>query len=198
MTRASSTTGQLAAFGLAGFVVAWIVVVVTFFFSNLGGTSGRWSDLMLALGLAGLFVGLQGARFGRDEVLIGLESVGLLALWWLAAPDSPIPGRVGIDRDAYLPLATAAYALVVAWLGIWTERRAAGGVVDPSETIRAPRRVLLVRFTSWLGFGLGIVAAYFSVWSSGRVAFLALLLASSALAYLALGWRRVESAYAGA
>jgi hypothetical protein len=56
---------------------------------------------------------------------------------------------------------------------------------------------LLVRFTSWAGFGLGLASVYFDVWTSGRVVFLALLLATSALGYLALVWRRVESAYAG-
>jgi hypothetical protein len=189
------TQWSVAAFGLAGTAVYMVVLFETF--ARGTGELAHWSNISLSLGLAGLYIGLEGRRFGRDVVQIGLEAVGLLAVWWLAAPGSPLLGLVRLDRDAVLPVATAAYALVVAWLGRWAEGRAAGGMADPSDFVPSPRRALLVEGTSWLGFGLGLIAVYFSTWSTGRIALVTLLLATAALGTLAIGWKRVESAIEG-
>jgi hypothetical protein len=189
------TQWSVGAFGLAGLTLVATVLFATF---SLGYVEvGHWPDGLLALGLAGLYVGLEGRRFGRDAVLLGLEAVGLLAVWWLAAWGSPLLGLAGVDRFAYLALATATYALVVVWLGRWAEGWAAGGVVDPSEVLQPPRRALLVEWTSWLGFALGLISVYFSLLASGRVVLGTLLLTTAALGTLALGWKRVEAAVGG-
>ena len=112
-------------------------------------------------------------------------------------PDSPLPGRVGFDRDAYLPLATAAYALMVAWLGMWTSRRSGAGVGDASDGIAPPVRHSFIEWTSWLGFALGWITIYLAIWSSGRVALGTLVLTTAAAGILTLGWNRVESAVEG-
>ena len=184
----------LGAFSLVGMVMAWVVIGTTFL--SIEGGAVRWWDLAMALGLAVVVVGSEGRRSGLDAIVIGLETIGPLAAWWLAAPESPLVGR-WIDPSAYLPLATSAGALVVVLIGRRFESRRESGVVDPSEAIETTRSPLLVGFTSWYGFGLGLASIDFDPWASDRVALLALLLASTALGDLALGWRRVESAYAG-
>ena len=184
-----------AAFGLAS--IALVVAVVVGIFDSSSIAPGRWFDGLLAIGLAAGYVGLAGRRFGRDAVWIGFEVVGLLLVWWLASADSPLPGRIGFDRNAYLPLATSVYALMLAWLGIWDVGRSTGGVVDPSEGVEPPRRVGLVEWTSGFVVALGMVSAYFSVLMGGWVAFGTLLLVSAASGLLAMGWNRVEAAIEG-
>ena len=193
----------LAAFVLSGTAVVGLVLGLTFL-PSLDGMpttfAGAWSDIMLALGLAGLFVAIEGRRAEDDGVWIGFEAIAVLAVWWLGAPGSPLfVGSLGAEynRLQYLPLATATCSLIVVGLGRWTERRFAPGVVDPSEPDLKLRSIGLRRWTCWFGFGLGLASVYLSFFSSEGVAFFTYILATAALGALALGWRRVESAIAG-
>jgi len=193
----------VVAFGLSGSVVLALVLTTTFLTVRFGGGLfldlgwfGGWSDVLLAIGLAGLFVGVEGRRHGVGLSLLGFEAVGILAAWWLGAPGSPLPVRAAIDPAAYLSLATAAWSLVVVLLGRRAEVGSRLGLVDRSEPIGFLRSSPLVRSTSLAGFGLALASIYLSAFASGRIAWLVLLPATISLALLALGWRRVESAIA--
>jgi hypothetical protein len=186
---------SIGAYGLAGVGLIWVVLIATF--APTVDELARWADVLVALGLAGLYIGLEERRFGADAVLIGLEAVGLLAVWWLGASASPMPGPLGGDRVSYLPFATAAYAVLVATLGRVAARRLAGGVVDLSDPVERPRRVRLVEWTSWLVLGLGLAVVYFSIGPDVWVAAGSLLVVSLAMGLLALGWARLESAILG-
>ncbi len=125
------------AFALAGTAVAWIVIATTFGGKVAYGSTGvgDWSDILLTLGLAGLFVALEGRPLGRDAILIGFEGIAVLAVWWLGAPASPLLERFAIDRSAYLPLATAAVALAVVVLGERIGSGSRNDLADPTEEV---------------------------------------------------------------
>jgi hypothetical protein len=156
---------------------------------------GGWPDVMVAIGLAGLFLSLEARRFDRDGRWIGLEVVALLAVWWLGASASPLP--IAIDRPAYLALATSGFVLGIVLLGFETERQRSIRLADPLFDPGPEPPIGLERFTSWLGFGLGLSTVYFSRFNPGRIALPSLLVASGALGILAIGWRRLESAILG-
>jgi tetratricopeptide (TPR) repeat protein len=188
---------SIAAFALAGTAMVGIVVGTSFLpgFGSYG--VGEWSDVMLAIGLAGLFIAIEGRRFDRDGLWIGFEALAVAAIWWLGASGSPLIAWLNPLRDAYLPLATAACSLVVVTLGELAERNREAGVVDPSEPIATRWPLGLHRWTRWFGFGLSLASVYLAVYSTGNAALLTLILATLALGWLALDWREIESAIAG-
>ena len=186
----------LAAFSLGGLAIVGIVLGTTFV-SGSAWASTPWGDILLAIGLAGLFIALEAPKYDRDGLPIGFETLAVLALWWLGASASPLLVRLGIDRNSYLSLITAASAVGVVAFGLWSSGRRESGVIEPGEEIPASPKLGMVRFTSGFGFLLALGSACLAPWTGERVAFLTLLIATSALGLLALGWRRVESAYAG-
>ena len=180
-----------AAAGLVGLALVVVVVFGTFV-ADSTRVEG-WPDVMLALGLAGGFVGLEWRKLGRDSAVMVLESLGVLALWWAAAPGSPLVGRLGLDPGGYLPIATASAALVLVLVGLRMKGRS---LEAEAGTPLAPRD-RLVEFTSAAGFGLGVAAVYLSVGRLAAVSLPTLWLATAALGLLAVAWGRVGSAIAG-
>ena len=154
---------------------------------------GGWPDVMLALGLGGLYAILEGRKISADGRGIGLEVVGWLAVWWLGAAGSPLLGLTAIDRASYLPIATSAYLLGLVVLIDRITRRMAETVEDPSVEDRTALR----KFTLWVGYGLGWATVYLSIFAEGGVALASLLMATAALGVLGLGWRRAGSAIQG-
>jgi tetratricopeptide (TPR) repeat protein len=76
-----------------------------------------WWALLATLGLFGLFLVLEGLGPGGqgamepDSVLIGLQGVGIVVLWWLGVASSPLMMVHGLTAADYYPLVTAVAAL---------------------------------------------------------------------------------------
>jgi hypothetical protein len=185
----------LAMFGLIAAVIVGIVATSALFPVVIA--SGGWWDLMLAIGLSGLFVVLEGQRLDRDGRWIGLELVGWLAVWWLGSEESGLPRKLGLDRSSFLALATAAYGLMIVLVGFEEERVKTRKLADPMFDPGPDSRLGLRRFTSWFGFALGIATVDFVIFTQGRIALPSLLMTTASLGILALVWRRIEAAILG-
>ncbi len=157
------------------------------------GQAGPWSAVLLALALGSIHLWI--AWGGTSFVLKGQSAALMLAVWWLAAPISPLVVRWGVSAARWLPLSTAAMALgaVIASSHLinrlsWIDRFR--GLDDPEDTL--PRQEL---FASRAGVALAILAAILTRGTSNPTNVTTLILAALAAGFAAHGRNWVAAAY---
>src|SRR5262249_7836005 len=136
---------------------------------------------LMALLLMLVSLPVLGLPLAVGERTQGLLIALVLIDWWLGVPGSP----VGVAPRAYLPLVTAAQAFGMVVLGLGLTR------------LEADQPGRLDRFAGWLGFVLALLAALLTRGTVNGATLGTLLLATAALAILALECRRLAAAHAG-
>jgi hypothetical protein len=173
---------------LAGAATACLVLVATLItvFSipidvDLLAVGGWWS-ILVALGLAGIYLAVEFSRRDGELFLIGTHALGVLLTWWLFAPSSPIATRWGSGVVATgIPPATALGALATAVLGLRF----------PSYTTT---KVRLSGYLWQMGHGLALVAVIFTKGQISPASIATLLATTAALGFLSARRRSVETA----
>jgi hypothetical protein len=164
---------SLGAFALAFALALARVAVTAVDATGLSATASSrastadWWSLVLVLALAAGYSGLRLRARGGREWPVCLRLALLAALWWLAAPGSPVIPSLLVVEWGYYPLVTAVAALVAVR---WLKLPAAG-------------TMLTLTALAFTGFGPGLPTAG------------TLLLASAAFAQVATLRRRTAEVY---
>lgn len=157
--------------------------------------TGPWLGVSLALGLGGLYTVLSWRAVDRDGVVMGLVATALLAVWWLAAPVSPLVARLGVDPRVYLPVATAASAALTTAVGLGLTRRPGWRGAFWRREPGADPVARLDAFAAQAGVGLAVLAALMTRGEVGPATVAALALATLAPGVAAAARRWVGAGY---
>jgi hypothetical protein len=155
-----------------------------------------WLALLFTLGLGGVYSGFGFEEGEPIEVAAGMEYVGVLALWWLAAPGSPLVARLGLEPRVYLPLATATAAAITSALGLWVVNRPGWHGAFWKRDPEADRSARVDAFTVQAGLALALLGAVMTRGAVNSTTILTLLIASAAPAVAAVARRWVPAGYA--
>jgi hypothetical protein len=142
-----------------------------------------WRYVLAALGLEAIYLVVAWRRSDWPDIVLGLEVLGVLAVWWLAAPLSPLVVHGRLAPTTFLPAATAAAALVMA---------AVAAAVRRFDANRAAR---LDAHSGRAGQALAVVAALMTRGALSVETIMTLVLAAVAPALRATAWRSIGAGY---
>ena len=185
--------------GLIALIVGILVLVILF--GSTAPETGKiwaWAALLFAIGMGAVYLTVAGWRENRVTVVMALTAALVMAVWWLAAPISPLVANWGVNPLTLLPLSTAAMAVgVVAsglglvkrpgWTGPFWKRRSADDEVARLDA-----------FALQGGLALALLAAMFTRGTIGNTTVGTLFLTTLAAGLAAVGRRWVPGAYAAA
>lgn len=158
----------------------------------------EWSGLLLSLALGVLYVVISWRESDPAGVVMAAEAFAVLAVWWLAAPASPLVARLALVPTVYLPLATAAVAAGTVGAGLRLANRPGWrGAFWRPEPVADPR-ARLDAFAMQAGLGLAVLAVLMTRAEVGPATVGTLLLATSATGAAAVARRWVAGGYVAA
>ena len=159
------------------------------------GTASWWAlELALALGVA--HVAAVAWNRARAEAVMAITGFVLLAIWWLAAPISPLIARMSVDARVFLPLSTAVVAVCVVAAGLGLARRPSWQGPFWKRDVDADPIARLDAFARQAGLGLSLIAALMTRFESNLTTVGTLLMATAAPGLSAILRRSVASSYA--
>ncbi len=162
------------------------------------GRVAEWAGFLLTIVLGGAFVVATWWKADRDAVAMGLFGFVLLAVWWLAAPVSPLVTKLGVIPRVYLPLSTGAMAVATVAAGLRLVNRPGWRGAFWKRVAEADSRERLDAFALQAGLFLACVAVVLTRLEINGTTVLTLLLATVATGLAAWFRRWVAGGYATA
>jgi len=154
-----------------------------------------WWGAALAVVLAGVYAATEGRDGGREDAVMALGVLFVAAVWWLAAPASPLVARFGLDPLVGLPLSTAALAAAAIAAGLAAVDRPGWRGPFWRRVGEADPRARLDAFTAQGGLALAGISVLMTRGQLNLTTPLTLLLAAVGPGLLAVGRRSVGAGY---
>ena len=164
----------------------------------LSGRAWEWASLLFAIGMGAVYLTIAWWRENRETVVMALTGALVLAVWWLAAPISPLVANWEVNPLMLLPLSTGALAVGIVGTSVGFMKRP--GWAGPFWKHRSDGDGLarLDAFALQGGLALALLAAMFTRGTIGNTTVGTLILTTFAAGLAAVGRKWVPGAYAAA